>query len=107
MPCAELLFYAHAMEYASHDVTSALQRVRGMPFAWSLNPYRGCRHAWLYCYAHIYHSYIGFEDPGDWYKRDLPWHLARELRARRTPLVGEIAIGTATDPYSRSKPGSG
>ncbi|CAA9241013.1 MAG: Radical SAM domain protein [uncultured Chloroflexi bacterium] len=27
---------------------TALNRVRGMPFAWSLNPYRGCAHAWGY-----------------------------------------------------------
>ncbi len=92
------------MEYIAQTSKSALQRVQGMPFAWSLNPYRGCRHACLYCYARIYHSYLGFSDPGDFdrivlHKDDLPELLRAELRARRTPIEGEIAIGTATDPY--------
>ncbi len=92
------------MEYRKQPAKSALQRVDGMPFRWSLNPYRGCRHACLYCYARIYHSYIGFEDPADFdriilHKDDLPDRLRAELHARRTPLEGEIAIGTATDPY--------
>ena len=92
------------MEYLDQPAKSALQHVHGMPFAWSLNPYRGCKHACLYCYARIYHSYIGFEDPGDFdrvilAKPDLPALLRAELSSRRTPLEGEIAIGTATDPY--------
>lgn len=100
----ELLFYIGGMEYLRGSAKSALQRVHGMPFAWSLNPYRGCRHACLYCYARIYHSYIGFEDPADFdrvilHKADLPLTLQRELMARRSPLLGDVAIGTATDPY--------
>jgi DNA repair photolyase len=92
------------MDYRSHSTKSALQRVRGMPFAWSLNPYRGCRHACLYCYARIYHSYLGFADPADFdrvilHKSDLPTTLRRELKSRSSPLGGEVAIGTATDPY--------
>ena len=92
------------MDYRSHSAKSALQRVRSMPFAWSINPYRGCRHACLYCYARVYHSYLGFDDPADFdhvivQKSDLPTTLRSELRSRRTPLGGEVAIGTATDPY--------
>lgn len=92
------------MEYRPGSTRTVLHRVKGMPFQWSLNPYRGCRHACLYCYARIYHSYIGFDDPGDFdrvvlYKEDLPDRLRRELRARRSPPDGEIAIGTSTDPY--------
>lgn len=92
------------MEYRPGSTRTVLHRVRGMPFEWSLNPYRGCRHACLYCYARIYHSYIGFDDPGDFdrvvlYKEDLPERLRQELRRRRTPPQGEIAIGTSTDPY--------
>lgn len=81
-----------------------LNPVKGMPFAWSLNPYRGCRHACLYCYARIYHTYIGFDDPADFdrvvlYKEDLAEKLDAEIGAMRHPLKGEVAIGTATDPY--------
>jgi len=92
------------VEYHPVSTSRMLNPVKGMPFAWSLNPYRGCRHACLYCYARIYHTYIGFEDPADFdrvvlAKGDLASKLERELRAMRRRLSGEVAIGTATDPY--------
>lgn len=31
-----------------------------VPFTWSVNPYRGCQHACIYCYARPYHEYLGF-----------------------------------------------
>jgi DNA repair photolyase len=45
--------------YTSITAKSALNRVRGMPFEWSLNPYRGCVHACQYCYARETHRYFG------------------------------------------------
>lgn len=92
------------MNYQPKPFATALNRVNDMPFAYSINPYRGCRHACLYCYAREYHRYIGYEDPADFdshvlYKSDFAEVLARQLDHSKKPIVGEIAIGTGTDPY--------
>ncbi len=90
-------------EYIEIRVRSALNRVQGMPFRWSLNPYRGCRHGCSYCYARITHAYYDL-DPGPDFERvvfvkvNLPEVLQAELS--RPGWKGErVAIGTATDPY--------
>lgn len=81
---------------------SALNRVRGMPFAWTLNPYRGCTHGCHYCFARRYQTQLEM-GPGDDFssvilvKRNFPDVLRRELTRHHEP--GTIALGTATDPY--------
>ncbi len=82
---------------------SALNRVKGMPFNWTLNPYRGCTHGCHYCFARRYHSQFEL-GAGDEFasvilvKTNLPAVLARELsRASWTREL--VAVGTATDPY--------
>ncbi|MCC6162152.1 MAG: radical SAM protein [Acidobacteria bacterium] len=82
---------------------SALNRVKGMAFRWTLNPYRGCTHACEYCYARRYQSQLemGAGDEFSSYifvKRNVADVLARQLHAPswRCELV---ALGTATDPY--------
>ena len=49
----EQVFYARAMrtEYREEPCRTALTRVKGMPFAWSLNPYTGCAHRCTFCYV--------------------------------------------------------
>lgn len=84
-------------------VKRALNRVHGMPFEWSLNPYRGCVHACHYCYARETHTYLGLDVHRDFereifVKRDLPRLLEQEI-SRPGWVRSSIAIGTATDPY--------
>ena len=73
------------------------------PFRWTLNPYRGCRHACTYCYARGTHEFWGMDAGQDFEKRvfakvNAPEVLREELR--RPKWRGEaIAIGTASDPY--------
>jgi DNA repair photolyase len=72
-----------------------------MPFAWTINPYRGCELGCQYCYARYTHEYLELDGRAferlifvKQFRRDL---FERELRAVKP---GEwIAIGTATDPY--------
>ena len=47
------MFYSAEMraEYREEECRSALNRVKGMPFAWSLNPYTGCVHRCTFCYV--------------------------------------------------------
>ena len=77
--------------------------VPGFPFRWTLNPYRGCRHACRYCYARPTHEYWGMDSGVDFETRvfakvNAPEVLREELR--RSRWIGEaIAIGTASDPY--------
>jgi len=82
---------------------SALNPVEGMPFRWTLNPYRGCTHACHYCFARRYHEQFEL-GAGDEFatvilvKTNLPEVLRREL-ARPSWDRELVAVGTATDPY--------
>ena len=74
-----------------------------LPFDTSLNPYRGCEHGCIYCYARPTHEYLGFSAGLDFENRILvkqaaPELLRRELSSRRwKPQT--VAIGAVTDPY--------
>ena len=84
------------------EAHTALNAVEGMPFKWSLNPYKGCRHACSYCYARAYHAYLNLPPSSFETQLFVKMNLARVLRAelRRSTWRGEhVAIGTATDPY--------
>jgi hypothetical protein len=89
--------------YQEVKCRSALNHVEGMPFAWTLNPYRGCTHGCHYCFARRYHRQFEL-NAGDQFasiilvKTNFVEVLARELSrpAWRRELV---ALGTATDPY--------
>ncbi|PQO24397.1 radical SAM protein [Rhodobacteraceae bacterium WD3A24] len=74
-----------------------------IPFDRSLNPYRGCEHGCIYCYARPTHGYLGLSPGLDFESRlvarpDAPQVLARQLSSPRySPRP--LAIGTVTDPY--------
>jgi DNA repair photolyase len=75
----------------------------GMPFGWTVNPFRGCEVGCRYCYARTTHEYLGHGDPEEFEQRIYVKQaspaklLASLIRARESGQ--EIAIGTATDPY--------
>src|SRR3546814_15124525 len=73
------------------------------PFDRSINPYRGCEHGCIYCFARPTHAYWGLSPGLDFetrlfYKPEAPALLDRELRAKGyEPRT--IVVGTNTDPY--------
>ena len=91
------------VEYREEPCRTALNRVTGMGFGWSLNPYMGCAHRCAFCYVR------GFERRADRpsderygtnirVKVNVVEVLRREL-ARRGWRRETVAIGAATDPY--------
>ncbi|HEY6615598.1 MAG TPA: radical SAM protein [Vicinamibacterales bacterium] len=94
---------ADAARYQEIRCRSALNSCKGMPFNWTLNPYRGCTHGCHYCYARRYHAQfeLGADDEFAsviFVKTNVVQVLRRELqRARWTNDL--VALGTATDCY--------
>ena len=94
---------ADQARYQEVSCRSALNRVEGMPFHWTLNPYRGCTHGCHYCFARRYHVQFEMDADDDFasvilVKRNLVEVLRRELD--RPSWARElVAFGTATDPY--------
>jgi len=91
------------VEYREEPCRNALNRVRGMPFAWSLNPYMGCAHRCTFCYVRAFEA-----------RADRPWDdrygasirvktnvaevLRREL-GRASWQREPVSVAAATDPY--------
>jgi DNA repair photolyase len=91
------------VEYREEPCRSALNRVRGMPFDWSLNPYMGCAHRCTFCYVRAFERRAD-RPSDDRYGSSIrvKINVAEVLRAelarpswKREP----VAIGAATDPY--------
>ena len=94
---------ADAASYQEITCRSALNPVKGMPFNWTLNPYRGCTHACHYCFARRYQTQFEL-GPDDHFssfilvKVNLVDVLKRELD-KPAWVREQVAVGTATDPY--------
>jgi DNA repair photolyase len=94
---------ADAAQYQEVTCRSALNPVKGMPFNWTLNVYRGCTHACQYCFARRYQTQFEL-GAGDHFssiilvKINVVDVLRRELD-RPSWKREQVAVGTATDPY--------
>jgi len=91
------------VEYREEPCRSALNRVKGMGFGWSLNPYMGCAHRCTFCYVRAFE--LRADRPSDnrygrsiRVKVNVEEVLRKEL-ARPSWDGKTVAIGAATDPY--------
>jgi DNA repair photolyase len=72
-------------------------------FSQSINPYKGCEHGCIYCFARPTHAYLGLSPGADFESKLFAKPNAAELLARELSAPGYvpqiIALGTNTDPY--------
>jgi DNA repair photolyase len=97
MPLRTRMEVDHARSVISYNASP------DVPFDRSINPYRGCEHGCVYCYARPTHAYLGLSPGLDFesrlfHKPDAPEQLARELAAPRY-RAQPICLGANTDPY--------
>jgi len=100
---AGITFHEVLAHSALHKVPTAAR----VPFSWTVNPYRGCTHACVYCFARQTHTYLDL-DPGDDFDRQIvvKTNVAEVLRrelARPSWRHESVALGTNTDPYQRAE----
>ena len=94
---------ADAAKYQEVQCRSALNPVKGMPFEWTLNPYRGCTHGCHYCYARRYQTQFELNSDDQFasiifVKTNFVEVLRKELARPSWPRE-YVAVGTATDCY--------
>jgi DNA repair photolyase len=98
------------MEFLHVNARSIINAVPGasrMPFRYTINAYRGCSHACVYCFARPTHEYLGMNIGRDFERRIVvKVNAVERLRAElRAPTWGgdHIAMGTNTDPYQSAE----
>jgi DNA repair photolyase len=90
-------------EVCARSILNRVPASSRMPFRWTINPYRGCSHGCIYCFARPTHTYLGFNAGRDFereivVKVNAPEVLRVEL-ARPSWKGEHVALGTNTDPY--------
>lgn len=94
-------------EVLAKSALNLVPSASAMPFGWTINPYRGCSHACLYCFARQTHEYLDLDAGRDFdqeiiVKVNVAEVLRRELR-RPSWRHDPVALGTNTDPYQRAE----
>ena len=90
-------------EVRAKSILNRVPEVSQVPFKWTVNPYRGCSHACVYCFARPTHKYLDFDAGRDFERQiivkvNAPERLRVEL-ARPSWSGEHVALGTNTDPY--------
>lgn len=87
----------------TQTIINRVSQTADVPFDWTLNPYRGCEHGCIYCFARPYHEYLGFSSGLDFEtklmaKPDAPKLLRQELAAPKWKPE-PIVMSAITDVY--------
>jgi DNA repair photolyase len=90
-------------EVHAKSVVNRVPKASRMPFRWTINPYRGCGHACVWCFARPTHEYLDF-DAGRDFEREIVVkvnapEVARAELSRPKWKREHVALGTNTDPY--------
>jgi DNA repair photolyase len=94
-------------EVRARSIINRVPEASYVPFRWTINPYRGCSHACVFCFARKTHTYLDLDYGVDFdtkviVKVNAAEQLRRELSAKR--WAGEhIAMGTNVDTYQRAE----
>ncbi|WP_046470686.1 Rv2578c family radical SAM protein [Allosalinactinospora lopnorensis] len=98
---------AVAVEIRARSIINQMPASSGLPFQWTVNPYRGCSHACVYCFARRSHEYLDLDSGRDFDTKIMVKVNAGELLRKELahPRWGgePIAMGTNTDPYQRAE----
>ncbi len=94
-------------EVRARSILNKVPAASRLPFTWTLNPYRGCSHACVYCFARRTHEYLDLDAGLDFdskivVKVNAPELLRKELASSRW-TGAPIAMGTNVDPYQRAE----
>jgi len=94
-------------EVRARSIINRVPEASYVPFRWTINPYRGCQHACVWCFARKTHTFLDLDYGKDFdskivVKVNAPDLLRKELSAKR--WTGEhVAMGTNVDPYQRAE----
>src|SRR5271167_2773 len=94
-------------EVQAKSVVNRVPEASRMPFRWTINPYRGCQHSCVYCFARNSHTYLDLDAGADFNTRvvvkvNAP-HLVRKKMASPSWAGEHIAMGTNVDCYQRAE----
>ena len=99
----DMTFY----EIQARSIINRVPEASYVPFRWTINPYRGCQHECVYCFARNTHTYLDLDYGKDFDRKvivkvNAPDLLRKELAARKWQRE-HIAMGTNVDPYQRAE----
>jgi DNA repair photolyase len=94
-------------EVQAKSIVSHVPKSSRMSFRWTINPYRGCQHACVYCFARNTHTYLDLDAGADFNSKVVVKVNAPELLRKKLASPGwqgeHIAMGTNVDCYQRAE----